>query len=931
MPNLGILTVKLVAEATKFEETMRRATRSMETTAAAMTKTAERMQSLGRTLMVGVTIPLGLAGGAALKMAMDVIESENLFEVAMGSMAHQARAFSTRLRDELGLNQYEVRRNVGTLYQMVSAMGISENAAYQMSTGLTELSYDMASFFNLRPDEAFAKIRSGLVGETEPLRQLGVLVDETRVRQLLLTRGIVRQGEEITQQHKVLGRYLAILEQTANAQGDLARTLDSPVNQLRVLRAELEQAGIALGQALLPALQAVLPHARRMADLAMRLAVAFGSLPPVLRDTVIWLAVLAATSGPALWVFGGVARVAGILVGATGALAGAAGRAAFAFAAWKGGAARLSEALTFLAGGRIRLVIITLGALVAVTLLVVRHWERLAAVGVAVWHSIGAAALFGASLVVRGVGLILCGVSAIVPALWSAAMSVLGLADALRASAVQSWSAARGALGVAGAVQQAARGQSGVARAGQQAADSQDRMAESMEAAAKAAASNIQSFDQVHQVQEAMSSTVPEMPVLDFPMLPGVGGPGADIGAALGEEMSRVADLAAAAWERLRQAMEPVNRAVQWIRDNWPTIGPIAEGIASVIMATLVPALIKSGIEGVIAGGKLVAAWVMQGAAAAFHGAKVVLQLGLIGARWAWAGLQALIHAGKVVAAWAMQGIAAALQGARIVAQLGLVAVRWAWVGAQALIHAGKVALAWFIAMGPIAWAIAAVIALVALIIWKWDEVKRFTIAAWSAVSDWLSRSWERIRRGAAVLAQRLANIWEGIKQSGLDAWRGLVSGIIVVINLIISALNVFIRAINRIYFDVPDWVPVIGGMRWGFHLPLLSRIPMLAEGGIVTAPTLAMVGERGPEAVVPLGRSELADQLAQAVYTAIRDAIRMESSRSRAGQGGSQEIVLKVNDRALARALLPATISEAQRSGLPGVIRPEGVWPTWC
>lgn len=122
---------------------------------------------------------------------------------------------------------------------MTSSMGVAEDNALKMSKGISLLSEDMASFYNLDSSEAFNKLRAGLTGETEPLKALGILVDENTVKQAVYSEGIAQNGAELTQQQKVLARYVAILKQTGNAQGDLARTIDSPANQLRLLKIKL--------------------------------------------------------------------------------------------------------------------------------------------------------------------------------------------------------------------------------------------------------------------------------------------------------------------------------------------------------------------------------------------------------------------------------------------------------------------------------------------------------------------------------------------------------------------------------------------------------------------------------------------------------------------------------------------------------------------
>lgn len=198
-------------------------------------------------------------GKDALLMANEVTESENLFEVTMGEMADDVRKWSDDLSKSLGLNAYTMRKNTGTMNVMFKSMGMGTKQAGEMAKELTLLSEDMASFYNLNPDEMFNKLQSGITGEVIGLRRLGILVDETTIKHYALREGIIKQGQEMTSQQKIMARYGAIMEQTKEAQGDLAATIESPANQLRVLSNQFDQAKIALGQALQPAMIAIMP------------------------------------------------------------------------------------------------------------------------------------------------------------------------------------------------------------------------------------------------------------------------------------------------------------------------------------------------------------------------------------------------------------------------------------------------------------------------------------------------------------------------------------------------------------------------------------------------------------------------------------------------------------------------------------------------
>lgn len=217
-------------------------------------------------------------GKASIEMANDVVESEQLFAVSMKGMADEARKWSDDLSGSLGLNAYSLRRNVGTFNTMFMSMGLGTQAAYDMSTSLVQLAEDMASFYNVDPEEMFTKLRAGITGETEPLKRLGIMVDEQTVKQYALSEGISTTGKALTQTEKLMARYAAIMGQTSNAQGDLARTINSPVNQIRLLNNQLDMAKIALGQAFMPIQAVVLPILTALANAATTAAQALAYL-----------------------------------------------------------------------------------------------------------------------------------------------------------------------------------------------------------------------------------------------------------------------------------------------------------------------------------------------------------------------------------------------------------------------------------------------------------------------------------------------------------------------------------------------------------------------------------------------------------------------------------------------------------------------------
>lgn len=308
MATVGTLVAYINADISNYQRNLNNAVKTMETSAA-------KMKQVGTTLTASVTLPLAAVGGAALKMAMDAAESENLFEVSMGNMASSARQWSEELRKELGLNAYEVRKNVATFNVMLGSMGLTEQAAFDMSKGMTQLSYDMASFYNLKPEEAFMKLQAGISGEIEPLKRLGIIVNETTTKTWALNNGLIKQGEQLSEAGKVMARYGAIMEATQKAQGDMARTLDSPVNQLRILQEQVKQTAIDFGMALIPAFQDALKAAQPILQKVKEFVAWFTALNPEMQQNIIKWTVLIMLLGPALGLFGQLTSIVNILGG----------------------------------------------------------------------------------------------------------------------------------------------------------------------------------------------------------------------------------------------------------------------------------------------------------------------------------------------------------------------------------------------------------------------------------------------------------------------------------------------------------------------------------------------------------------------------------------------------------------------------------------
>lgn len=194
------------------------------------------------------------------------VENMNLFTIAMGEYAEEATVYAETVQDALGLDISEWTRAQGLLMQLATGFGVAREDAAAMSKTLTQLSYDISSYFNISTDEALTKVRSGISGEIEPLRNLGYALDEATLKRVAYDHGIEKSIESMTQAEKAQLRFIAIMEQSGNVMGDLSRTLESPANQLRIIDQEIMQLKRSVGNFLIPMMQVALPLITAIVD-----------------------------------------------------------------------------------------------------------------------------------------------------------------------------------------------------------------------------------------------------------------------------------------------------------------------------------------------------------------------------------------------------------------------------------------------------------------------------------------------------------------------------------------------------------------------------------------------------------------------------------------------------------------------------------------
>ena len=215
-------------------------------------------------------------GKEAINLASDLQEVQNVVDTAFGSMSYKIEEFSKTAIENFGISRLTAKRTASTYMAMAKGMGIAEDAASDMAITMTGLTADIASFYNMSQERADVILKSVYTGETESLKQLGIVMTEVNLEQFAMSKGITKNIRDMTQQEKTMLRYQFVLEQTKLAQGDFAKTQDSWANQTRILterwkemQATFGQAFMAIGTLFLPILNKIVSGLTQVAQMAV--------------------------------------------------------------------------------------------------------------------------------------------------------------------------------------------------------------------------------------------------------------------------------------------------------------------------------------------------------------------------------------------------------------------------------------------------------------------------------------------------------------------------------------------------------------------------------------------------------------------------------------------------------------------------------------
>lgn len=205
-------------------------------------------------LLIGGAFAVGkLAqfGKECVELGSDLTEVQNVVDVTFTTMSGKVNEFAKNAMTSAGLSETMAKRYVGTFGAMSKSFGFSESQAYDMSTALTQLTGDVASFYNISQDLAYIKLKSVFTGETETLKDLGVVMTQSALDQYALANGYGKTTSAMTEQEKVALRFAFVQEQLSAASGDFIRTSDSWANQVRVMQLQLQSLKATVGQGLI--------------------------------------------------------------------------------------------------------------------------------------------------------------------------------------------------------------------------------------------------------------------------------------------------------------------------------------------------------------------------------------------------------------------------------------------------------------------------------------------------------------------------------------------------------------------------------------------------------------------------------------------------------------------------------------------------------
>lgn len=847
-------------------------------------------------------------GKQCLELGSDLQEVQNVVDVTFPHMSNQVDRFAKSAAQSFGLSETMAKRYTGTFGAMAKAFGFTEAQAYDMSTTLTGLAGDVASFYNISQDEAYTKLKSVFSGETETLKDLGIVMTQAALDQYALANGYGKTTQAMTEQEKVALRYAFVQSQLSTAQGDFARTSDSWANQTRTMSLQLQSIMATIGQGLInlftPAIKVINSVLGKIATLAN----AFKSFTELLTGNKSsggsGIGSMAAEVDSGL---SGAADSAGDLADNTASVGSAAKKTAKEMRSLMGfdqinklseqdksesgsgsspgvssgtsgagadfGQLAQGETVVDKFGKKFLNLLTSIRAAAEPTVSALKRlWnEGLSKLGNFTWTALKD--FYNGFLVPVGKWVLGEGIPRFIDALNNGLMKVNfqkindALKDLWNALAPFAVNVGKGLLWFWENV---------LVPLGTWVAN------EVVPRFLNTLAASIRVLNSIIVALQPLFKWFWDNVLL--PIAQWTGG------------------IFLSIWDKINGIL---NQFAEWCTNNPEIIRGVTVAVGAFFAAWKVTELLsfiqQSG--GVIAALKGIATAILGTTAAKVADKAETIALTAMYAK------DFVVNLAKGTAALAKQAaqflVSTAAKVADTAAQVAMTAATVAWNAACALATAATTALgaAFTFLTSPIGLVVVAITGIITagVALYKnWDTVKAKAKETWEFikqkfemfdtflqsifVKDWsksfgvigdllngffknVSNIWNSIKKIFSGIVDFIEGVfsgdwkkaWKGVSNIFKGIWDGLVAIVKAPINLVIGAinglvegvvsgLNVVIRALNNLSFDVPDWVPVIGGEKFGFNITELSapQIPYLAKGGYVkpNTPQLAMIGD---------------------------------------------------------------------------------------
>ncbi|MBD8549487.1 phage tail tape measure protein [Sphingomonas sp. CFBP 8764] len=287
---IGALRVTLGIDTAAFTDGLSAAQKRMSATSEKLKAVGGKIALVGAGMSAALTGPLAAFGKGAFTAASDAAELQSSFDTTFGKMSSTMNKWAESTGDAMGRSTQEMQTAANT-FGIFFNTAVDPAKAAQMSQTFAKLAQDLGSFYNVDTETAIEKLRSGLSGENEPLRDFGVFLTEATVKAKGLQLGLTGVGNEFTEQEKITARYALIMEATTKAQGDVVRTASGTANQMRATKAAFEELQVTVGTKLLPALT---PLITTLGAVLTTLT----SLPAPVQTGIVAVVALGAALGP---------------------------------------------------------------------------------------------------------------------------------------------------------------------------------------------------------------------------------------------------------------------------------------------------------------------------------------------------------------------------------------------------------------------------------------------------------------------------------------------------------------------------------------------------------------------------------------------------------------------------------------------------------